>query len=310
MCKRVLMAVLLVLALTIEGYVPARAEQDDQRQDEKISPEEEREALEIAEQFVKSFEEKNDLLSLIGRLYVVDFDARLRKDLDRYVYLVQVEPEVIAQANGEDLRRLYAASLNIGYEGGFLYGIREYKNKLNADDESGDSDPPLSELLPPNVIAVLKTDPITAEIVAEAEKEEQQKSAGLDDATEQKADKDSEESTRAKSIQIESVERLRSYISTLEKASALIREHLKTLSGPRTWDELVRAVRSLEQKEYKSGDDDSDDTMTPRVTILRSKFFGCPEGTRLICVGVLAFHMDLVRVDGKLRILNVYLADD
>lgn len=308
MSKRVLRAVLLVLTLALGSNASARCRQDDLPPDEKVSVEEEREALEIAGQFVKSFEEKNDLLSLMDSLYVRDFDARLRDDLDRYIYLASVEPELAARATDEDLRRLYAASLNFSYAGGLLYGMREYKKKLSAD-ESSDSEGTLNELLPPNVIAILKTDPILAEMIAEAEKEEEGKSSGQLSGPEERADKDSKKEERTAGNEIRSLEELRGYVSTLEKAGALIREHLKTLPAPRTWDELASALSALEKKDGKS-DDNGCDRMCPRITVLSNDFFGCPKGTRLVRLNVMAFHMDLVRVDGRLRILNVYVADD
>jgi hypothetical protein len=46
------------------------------------------------------------------------------------------------------------------------------------------------------------------------------------------------------------------------------------------------------------------------VKILSTDFYGYPKGTRLICVDMLIFHMDLVRVERKLKVLTLYLNDD
>ena len=48
------------------------------------------------------------------------------------------------------------------------------------------------------------------------------------------------------------------------------------------------------------------DRANARATVLTRADFGCPKGTRLICLKVLLFHMDLIRVDGQLKILHVH----
>lgn len=307
MSKKVLTAASLVLMLLTGSAAPVRSQQTDgQTVEDKITPEEEREAIQIAGQFVKGFEEKNNLLSLIDELYVKDFDARLRPSLNDYSYVASVEPEVIQSAKDEDLRRFYAASLNFYYAGGFLYAVNAYNGKLKGEEQH-DYDPPLNELLPPNVIDVLKTHPILARIIFEAEEEERRRNSAQSGETEQRAENGSEEAG-ASGNQIESIESLRSYTNTLEKANALIRAHLKTLSVPQNWEALARAIETTEEKK-ESADNDSCDRMCPRVNILSDDFFGSPKGTRLICLRVLAFHMELVKVDGRLRILNVYIID-
>ncbi|HEY0322717.1 MAG TPA: hypothetical protein VGC66_17315 [Pyrinomonadaceae bacterium] len=308
MTKKSLSAALLVLMLLLGSAAPVCSQQADvQAGKEKITPEEEREALQLAGQFVKGFEEKNNLLALIDELYVKDFDARLRPSFSDYSYIASVKAEVLERANGEDLRRFYVAVLDFTYAGGFLYGVNQYNRKLKGD-EPRDNDPAISELMPPNVIEVFKTDPILAEIIAEGEEEERRKNSEQSDETQQRADAGSEDRIRAISNEIKSVESLRHYVSTLEKANALIRAHLKTLQAPQTWAELISALEQPEEKR-ESSDNDTCEGMCPRVTILSEDFFGCPKGTRLICLKVMLFHVDLVRVDGKLRILTAYISD-
>lgn len=307
MSKKILSAALLVLMLLLGSVAPVRSQQTDVQTVEKITPEEEREALQIAGQFVKGFEEKNNLLALIDELYVKDFDARLRPDFSSYSFIASVKPEVLERASDEDLRRLDAVTLGFSYAGGFLYGVNQYNRKLKGE-ESRDDEPVINELMPPDVIELFKTDPILAEIIAEGEEEERRRNSEQSDETEQGAGRDSEERIRAISNEIKSLESLRHYVSTLEKACALIRAHLKTLQAPQTWDELISALEQPEEKRDNS-DNDTCEGMCPRVTILSEDFFGCPKGTRLICLKVMLFHMDLVRVEGKLRILNVYIVD-
>jgi hypothetical protein len=305
MAKKILPAVLIVLTLLTGIAVPVPARQTDGQAagEEKPTREEEREALRIAEQFLKSFEERQDTLLMMDELYVRDFAARLRKDLNSFIYLVKVEPEVTAEATDTELRRLYAVSLNFIYASTFL--IHAYNTKLNGE-EAENNDAPLNKLLPPEVIAVLKSDPIMAELIAEDEVEERERNPAPPAEPEQRADRDTEED-RANGPEIRSLERLRGFVSTLEKATVLIREHLKTVQGPHTWKELMIAAGMPEGGDVRP---DGCKGMCPRVNTLSKEFFGSPAGTRLICLSVLPFHIDLVKVDGRLRILNVYLMDD
>ncbi|MCA1557153.1 MAG: hypothetical protein LC731_01280, partial [Acidobacteria bacterium] len=171
MCRRVLSAWLILLTFLVGAGAPVRCQQQDEvRKEEeqpnpeteeaKITTEEAREAIQVAERFLKGFEEKTYPLSLIDELYVKDFDKRLRKnDLTNYIYLAKVEPEVVAKASDEDLRRLYAASLNYIYACSFLYGIHAYNRKLKGEVDE-DDDPVPGDLLPPEAMVVLKTDPL------------------------------------------------------------------------------------------------------------------------------------------------------
>jgi hypothetical protein len=298
---------LLVLTLATGSVAPVRGQQEDAPTDEeKITPEEEREAVQLAERFIKRFEEKNEPSSLIDELYVKDFDARLRRDdVSNYIYLVKVEPEVVAKATDQDLRRLYTASLNFIYASAYLYGIHMYNRKLKGlDAVDDDNDPPLKEILPPQVEAVLRSDPVMAKLLAEDEEQEREGNSEPSEEPQQRAAGSSEKEAKADGVEIRSVERMRGFASTLEKAAVLVREHLKTLQVPQTWKELLTALQTMGAWE---GVTDDCEGLCPRVNIISDEFFGAPVGTRLICVKVMPFHMDLVRVDGRLRILNVYM---
>jgi hypothetical protein len=307
MHRRFLTTLLLVLALAAGSLVPARARQADaQKNEAQLSAEEEREAVELAERFMKGFEEKNDSLSLIDEMYVRDFDTRLRRDPNPFIYLIKVEPQVTAKVGQGELRRLYAASLNFIYATGFLYGLNYYHRKLKGIEE-GDHDPPLRELMPPGVLEVLKSDPLMAELIAEDEENERERTPEQPSETEQEANEGQEKKERTTGPEISSPERLRSFLSTLERAATLLREHLKTIQGPHNWKGLLAALETVGAPDEK---EDGCKGLCPRSHTLSDEFFGSPTGTRLICINVMAFHMDLIRVEGRLRILNVYLMDD
>ena len=298
MCRRILSAVMIALMLAGgSGVAGARGQQREAQEEEKITPDEESEAVRIAERFNKVFEEKNDFTPLIDELYVTDFDERLRKNPNRFTYLAKVEPEVVAKASDSELRRLYVASMNFMHAAVFLYGLNLYNNKLKGIE--GRDEPPLGEVLPAEVRAMMKSDPLLAEVLAEDE-ETLGKSAG---ANEPGKETETGAEEKADGCEISSLERLRGFISVLEKVCGLLRGHLKTVEGPHTWKELFGALEGLGEFEER---EEGGSGMSPRVLVLSEEFFGAPEGTRLICVDILPFHMDLVRVDGRLRVLTIY----
>lgn len=309
MYRRILTALLMILALATGSiaYVRGQEPETGAYEEQGLTAEEEREAIQVAERFVKDFEEKNDPSSLIAELYVKDFDARLRRDPDSFIYLAKVEPEVIAKASDAELRRLYIASLNFIYGNGLLYGISLYNHKLKGGADDGDDAPPLREVLPPAVSAVLKSDPLMAALIAEDEENERERKGETPSAQEQTTDDGSGKEALADGPEIRSLERLRAFLSTLERAAMLTREHLRTVQGPSGWKELSDALRVFGTE---MDDDVGCEGLCPRVHTLKEEFFGSPKGTRLICVNVMAFHMDLVRTGGRLRILNVYMRDD
>jgi hypothetical protein len=214
---------------------------------------------------------------------------------------------VVAKSKDEDLRRLYVASLNFMYTSAILYGHHLYNIKLN-NKEAEDNDPPLAQILPPEAVAVLNGDPITAAVIAEDEATPGERNSEQAGKTEERADVDMEAGAGEHSPEIRSTERLLSFVSVLEKAVVILRKHLKTIQGPHSWAQLVNALKTLGAMDNR--EDDDCEGMCPRVYILREEFFGYPAGTRLVCVNVLMFHMDLVRVGGRLRILNVYITGD
>lgn len=301
MHRRVLTPWLLVLALATACIAFARGQEPETGvYEEKLTAEEEFEAVQVAERFMTDFEAKNDPTHLIEELFVKDFGARLRNDPNPFIYLAKVEPEVVAKASDEELLRLYAASLNFIYSTSLLYGNTLYNHKLKGM-EPGVEEMPLRELLPPGTLSVLKSDPLMAALIAEDEELEKER------RPEQIAEDDSQKEERAEGPEIRSLERLRGFSTTLEKASLLLRQHLKNVRGPRGWKELTNALRTLG---VKNEGDAGCAEMCPRLRTLEEEFFGSPSGTRLACVNVMAFHMDLIRVDGRLRVLNVYLSGD
>jgi hypothetical protein len=308
---RPLIAFLLIVVITVAAVGRARAQGDDpftKRGDTLLAPDEEWEARSIAEQFAKRFEESDDLLSIVDDLYVKDLDDRLRRDpADRFI--VPIDSELAEQVKGDELRRCHIASLKFTYLYMMLlasaWHTASYLNG-GAKPDYDEREPRLDETLPPRVIALLKNDPAFAEMLLEESKKDggskdtSQTNAGSEEQAAVVVD-DSQKRAEDKDQTIKNIERLRAYISTLEQAIAIMREHLRTLPVPQTWQSMMDSMG-------EPGHEPGSDPMKPHATILAGDNFGEPKGARLICLNVMMFRMDLIRVDGQLKILNVYVA--
>jgi hypothetical protein len=300
-------AFLLIIAITMAASGRSTICLDNPlAETDEIRADEDWEAREIARQFIQRFEETGDIESLVKDLYVKDFSERLRQDTDPY-FFITIEPEVAAQATDEDLRRHYATSLQFTYLSAFLYAAAGSARMAQSNTESGDdvSEPTIEEVLTQPVAAVLRSDPVLAAWMAEefdnkGSPNESGQSADSqvateDDSTEKRVEEDAQK--------FKDVEQLRHYLSAIEQAIKLMREHLKSLPVPRTWQALQDWMRDPEQER-------ENDPVSPYVNVLTSEHFGAPKGTRLISLNILAFRMDLIQVDNQLKILHVYLVFD
>lgn len=313
MSIRPVIAFLLIIALTMTAVGRTRDNVDDsstETNDTQLTPDEEWEARSIAQQFASRFEESDDLLSIVNDLYVKDFDERLSRDpADRF--LVPIAPDLAEQVKGGELSRCHITSLKFTYLYMMLlasawHNIITLRGGVKPDDD--EQAPKPAEMLPPRVVALLRSDPALAEaLLEESEKDDDSKTSSEIDAGAEGqtvvVDNASEKRDDDRDLTIKSMERLRAYISTLEQAIAIMREHLRTLPGPKTWQAMMDSMREPEPEPDR-------DRVNAHATVLTRADFGCPKGTRLICLKVLLFHMDLIRVDGQLKILHVQTGAD
>ena len=305
MRARPVIAVLLIIAITTTAArASTLAPLTDPPVETKETPltlDEELEARAIAEQFVRRFEGSDDLLSIVDDLYVSDFNDRLRNDVaDRFI--VPIASDLALQVKGDELRRCHIATLKFIYLY-ILIGAAWYRvNNLDGDARQEESDKEFNpvEALPARAVAVLKDDPAFAEMILEASKSSSKANGEVE---EQAIAEGAEKKVKDADATIKDMERLRSYVSILEQAVAIMREYLETLPAPHTWQGLLDLIHAL-------GQEPSDEPMRPRVITLIYDYFGCPKGTRLICINVMDFHMELVRVDGQLKILSVKMGKD
>jgi hypothetical protein len=290
-----LIALLLMLTLTFSasGFQQSEAEDAQAKEsDEKITPDEEREARELAARFVKRWEETEDLSPLIDEFFVQDFAERLHYE-PQQLYFGKIKDEKSILESSSDLRRHYVAMTNFLR---LLIRLHEiYAPILKAEDEEAKMD--LQHLLPLGVWDVLKSNPTMRALMSEEMGESHE-------AKTEVSDHDTED--RANPRVIKNLEELRSLTATLEQAVTLLRAHVKTL--PLTIS--MREGGGNQQDDWQEGDSEKGDPLMPRTCLLSEDFYGYAKGTRLICINIMPFRLDLVRVNDRLKVLSLYIQTD
>jgi hypothetical protein len=354
MFKRLFISILLVTSLMLTATGRTLVTQDATPppavEEEQLSPEEEREARALAEEFIARLEKTQDVTPLLADMYVSDFAERLRDDQDiEGLIPFSVKREVAAQASPEEIRRLYAASINGMYLGMRLYLAADKKRKQESA-QHGESVGPergeeltVSEILPPGLIQLMRSDPKLAAILEKELEREKRESAlrqnqtntetadaiqPVEDAGDAKENlssaatdsaKETEENSAKETDDIDSLEdilplksldEMRHYTKLMEQGVVLIREHLKTLptelntSLSKYFDNEIEAPEDGQAQEAK-------DMIYPRLGISVKEYMGYPAGTRFICAHPLIFHIKMVRgTDGHLKIFNVQMLSD
>lgn len=293
---RTLVALLLTLALTFSaaGFEQSPAEDAQVKEsDEKITPDEEREARELAARFVKRWEETEDLSPLINEFFVHDFADRLHHE-PQHLYFGEIKKdEKSILESSADLHRHYVAMTNFLR---LLIRLQEISAPVLKAEE-GQSEMELKHLLPPGIWDIFRSNPTMKAVMSEEleEKTEAQTEVS-DDGTEDRADPRF----------IKNLEELRQLTATMEQAVALLRAHLKTL--PNT----IRISETVDDRQDNtpSNTSENNDSLRPRTHLLNDDFYGYPKGTRLICVNIMQFHIDMVRVNDRLKVLSLYMQTD
>jgi len=314
---RALVAKLLIVLLATTNVIAACPSVVQEVSDAtKITAEEKQEVLEVAERFVRRMQETNDLTPLIGEIFVADYAERLHQEaINNSLFLMS--KSVAEQASREELARYSLALNNCGYVGGLLLFRYKLAHAKEEDDNDGGDDEDsiayFKKALPPDILELFKTNPIlkglfedntneqTEEVAPDGQVEKSnadngvqaQQSKADDDVQVKQFDADDDELIR-------NVEQLRSFTSTLELGAMLARKHLGQSSFKPTL--LERHEGANDEENWAA----ERDRMKPRVWMLSKEFHGYPKDTRIFCANVLLYHMDLVRVDGKLKVLALY----
>jgi hypothetical protein len=260
----------------------------------------------------------------MSEMFIPDFDRHLRNDGHLSLW-ISINPSALAAASDEDLRSCYTQNTTFIYLASRFY-LTAISERHQLDDEACEKDPSLASVLPIRAIEILKRDPLIAREFLDEDNEESDRSTdgsnstgangnpvtevpltetdkSLEENGAERKEEDSATATKEKENDsqagIRSLEQLKNYISVLRRANAILsdearrRPHLKAL---------------LEAKAKQSESDEF--SLNPRAYTLTDDWFGYAKGTRVICVNALIFHMDLVEVDGQLKIANLYIADD
>lgn len=303
---RALVANLLVVLLVTTCHggsfitkrsIPAAQDVSDGKE---ITAGEEREASQVAEHFLRRMQETNDFAPLVREMFVPDYETRLRQEaLNKPLALLS--KSAVEQASREELLRYDLALNNSLYLASLI--VLDYKTSHAEEDDSDVDDglPYYRQVLPPDIFELCLNDPVLKALFAEETNEGAeagQAAAPLDNSD--AGDKDEE----ADAEPIRSVRQLRSFTSTLEQAIVLARRHLDAL--PRAPAFVERHRGASEEENWKA----EREAFKPRAWVLNREFYGYPEGTRIFCVTVNIYHMDLVRVDGKLKALALHLDMD
>jgi hypothetical protein len=314
---RALITLLLICCLgATHASAGARFAERDAR--EQLAPEEEREAREFAEALFKRLEEGQDIAPLLEGMFVGDFAERLHASVSSAGSLYLLDRTVAAQATRDEVLRHHVAFSNFI----LLTAIHTMNARLDAraerraakakeedkegkageaeeteeGEETDGAEPKLADILPPDVLELFRADPLLGRFLVEEEEgaaAPQESAAGdASAATQQGAGSDEEGF-------ISTVEQLRAFTSTVERANELLRKRLTSEQKKRVFDDWRAAA---EEKDSE--------LMRPYATVVTKEWYGYPEGTRIVCVGLLMFHVELVRVGSGYKVLAMYLLDD
>ncbi|MBA3322947.1 MAG: hypothetical protein H0T45_16075 [Pyrinomonadaceae bacterium] len=290
MKPRIILALLLILAVTATTLSRPLTRQDET---EKITPEEEREAIEFGERFARQLHSVNNLAPLMAEMFVSDYAERLQQQAVTHS-ITLLGRRAAQQASRDEIKRYYLALNNGVFLGGLLDISHEF-SQLKEDDED-DGDLRLAKMLSPELLRLFESDPILAALL-EDERRPDAPSAEEPKEQESRTVQPNAEAGEDEGI-IQSVEQLRSFTVTLEQSALLMRKQLATLPiRPALWERHEKGANEAVNMEKER------EWMNPRLANLRDDFYGYPRETRVICLNVLTYHIDLVKVDGRFKIL-------
>jgi hypothetical protein len=293
-----LLVVLLVTTANGGSFFTKRATpaaQENVSDETKITAEEEREAHELAERFLRRMQETNDLAPLVGEMFVPDYAERLGQEASNKP-LALLSKSAVEGASREELVRYDLALNNSLYLASLLF--LAYQTSHPAQDvEQEWGATYYKQLLPPDIIELCRNDAILRVLFEEETKESAEENrSGAPVENSNVIDHDDEP--------IRTVEQLRGFTSTLEQAIVLARKHLAAL--PRQPALVERHKGASEEENWTA----ERERFKPRAWRLERDSYGYPAGTRIICLNVAIYHMDLIRVDGRLKVLALYLDMD
>ncbi len=288
--------------------------------DQKLSVAEEREARALGEDFIARFEASADIASLLP-MFTSDFRKRLRYVGDDLAYpIATIDTAVIKLASDEDLLGCYSQSVNFSYLVARHYAAALWLRKQAGRDDSDQQDHlTFADIVPVEVVKLLQSDPAIREgflryeqssrkndpnesLSLEAPPDGSTQNESLSDSATPSSQNSEPHDAEGEDHAIKTVAALSNYIRTLEQANSLLRKSAKSLV---TLGALTKAFRDQEYEGEPAAEEE--DLLNPRAFVLGSEWLNYPAGERLICVDALLFHMDLVRVHGRLQVAALYV---
>ena len=304
---RALITLLLVCCL---GAAPAAAGARFAERDarEQLTAEEEREAREFAEALFKRLEGEQDIAPLLEEMFVGDFAERLHASVASAGSSYLLDHTVAAQATRDEVLRHHVSVSNLilltslymmdaqlqaraekrvakAHEQG-REGKAEEEGETEEGEETGEDPSKLADIFPPDVLELFRHDPLIGHFVLAEEARDASAAAPAN------AGSDEEEF-------ISTVEQLRAFTATVERANELLRKRLTGEQTKRVFDDWRRAAAK-----------EDSELLRPHANVVTKEWYGYPEGTRIVCVNLLMFHVELVRVGSDYKVLAMYLLDD
>lgn len=324
---RRLITALLVVVLALSGATRALAAPRDEVL--TTTPDEEREARELLEEFNKKFVETNDIDPLIKDYFVPDFSSRLPQHAEAYPFVLIDWKDEAAPPDPEDMRRFYVATTNFLHAFFPLYAAAAKKCAEEEDREDGEEDhtkgdgdcdgsydPKMEKFLPPAAIEIMKADPLMREMwfcshesdTASKEADAQATPQAAGGASCEGVEGCAAASAGHKDRLVENAAELRHLTERFDDLSKVLREHLAAhpVSFEKETTDDDNESKDAEFQKY----DPKSISIFSNARVLDKEFYGYPEGTRLVCANVGALHAELARVEGRLRILTIYMLMD
>lgn len=325
-----------VLSVAIAATSAARAPAPSPDEDLRITSEEEGEARELVGEFNRKFVETNDIAPLVKDYFVSDFASRLNDPPNIFPFSLIGWKGENAPAGPEDRQRFYVAAANFLHVLFPLYAARlrvcAQKEGEGRDETCDDDDPKLERVLPPAAIEIINTAPRLREWLGSDDEDDARANA----AGARAGDPDTREAAPAAEVappgeteslpggecaegcaapggdenrKVRNGKELRRLTSVFETLNKILRAHLK--AHPITFEITTAADDGeLEGDEFFANFDLERIKIFDQPRVIDKEFYGYPEGTRLVCANAGALHVEMVRVDGRLRILTVHLLID
>lgn len=310
-----LLIVLLFIVTTVTGTAghPLSGKGDPlpaRQQERELTPKEEQEVRAIARRFIERWQETADFGQIIDEMFVKDFSERLWQVPQEELPWMFIDKPLIVEASPQELRRYYIASMNFYGLYSRLYQVVESLREQSANNEDSLK---LAEVLSPEVISVLLDNQTIAKM-AELDKEEESDERAKEDDDSQSAQRadlaqaarttaeaPADDSTDQSEIGIiKGLSQLHGVSQTLEKANELMRKRLVKMSS------LVKAAAA-------AGKEDADskaETAKPDLTSLDEEAYGYPKDTPVIRLEAFPFCLNLIKIEGQLKVLSVYICVD